>query len=96
MLSLVIPPFHEARFTLCLFKNIFGISCPGCGMTRAFLFLGHGNVREAITLNPISPLAFSIVVFLWFANAIRIFAGKGAQVRLRKQKRILSMLDLRL
>jgi hypothetical protein len=65
LLSILVPPFYHGEFTLCLFKNITGLPCPGCGMTRAFLFLGHGKIHEAVILNPNSLLIFPIIIFLW-------------------------------
>jgi hypothetical protein len=41
--------------TLCVFRNLTGIPCPGCGMTRAILRLGQLRFRDAVALNPFSP-----------------------------------------
>lgn len=45
---------------ICLLKRETGVECGGCGLTRGFVQLGHGNVWEAILLNPLSP-----IIFLW-------------------------------
>ncbi len=45
---------------VCLLQRKAGIECGGCGMTRGFVQLGHGNVWKAMLLNPLSP-----IVFLW-------------------------------
>lgn len=89
LLSILIPPFHEGRFTVCLFKNIFGIPSPGCGMTRAFLYLGHGDVYEAISLNPNSLLAFSIVIILWLNEIIKMIREKEVKIQLTKREKFL-------
>lgn len=89
LLSILIPPFHEGRFSICLFKNVFGIPCPGCGMTRAFLFLGHGDIYGAIRLNPNSLLAFSIVVSLWLNKTAQILVGKEVKIYLTSREKIL-------
>lgn len=44
--------------SICPFKNLTGLPCPGCGMTRAFHFLVHGRVHEAVQHNPISVILF--------------------------------------
>lgn len=44
----------------CPFKFIFGISCPGCGMTRAFLALITLNLKDAFYYHPLFP-----VVIIW-------------------------------
>ena len=28
---------------LCAFRGFLGVNCPGCGMTRSFIYLAHGN-----------------------------------------------------
>lgn len=62
-ISLLVPPFEQTRFTVCLFKNVTGVPCPSCGMTRAFLFLGHGQILKASTLNPLAlPVALLLLL----------------------------------
>src|SRR5436190_966524 len=34
----------------------FGIPCPGCGMTRATVFLFRGNWKEAMTMHAFAPI----------------------------------------
>ncbi|WP_207662140.1 DUF2752 domain-containing protein [Clostridium sp. AM58-1XD] len=37
----------------CPIRYVTGIPCPGCGMTRAFLSLLSGHVREAFSYHPL-------------------------------------------
>jgi hypothetical protein len=37
--------------TLCIIKNATGHTCPGCGMTRAFFHLLHGDISTAYHYN---------------------------------------------
>jgi len=50
---------------LCLIKNIFGVECPGCGMTRAFLSILHFDFDAAIAYNWKCIFVFPIVVILY-------------------------------
>ena len=45
---------YLSHFSLCAFRAVTGIQCPGCGMTRAFLSLGQLKFKEAIQFNPFS------------------------------------------
>ena len=74
--SVLVPPTRETPISLCLVHLLFGIPGPGCGMTRAFLFLGHGDLHAALELNPASPLAFALVLGLWANAGLIIFTGR--------------------
>ena len=39
--------------SICLFINIFGIPCPACGMTRAYMSLAHLDIRGAFYYHPL-------------------------------------------
>lgn len=70
LISLVVAPFENSRFSICLFKNVTGMPCPSCGMTRAFLFLGHGQIAKATALH---PLALPVALLL-LAQGARLFS----------------------
>ena len=48
---------------LCTFRRVLGIDCPGCGLTRCFISLGHGELLRAWRFNPAGILFFAVVVF---------------------------------
>ena len=45
--------------SVCPFFNLTGLPCPGCGLTRSFVSVGHGHVREAFAWHPLGPLLFA-------------------------------------
>ena len=57
----------------CLWRVLFDVVCPGCGLTRASLLLAHGRFREAAEMNAFIFLfaltgvwrAFPIVARMW-------------------------------
>jgi hypothetical protein len=54
---------HELHWG-CLFKQLFGIPCPTCGMTRSVLLTLHGHIGQAWTLNPAGTLmVFGTILF---------------------------------
>ena len=48
----------EGGPVLCLFRRITGLPCPSCGMTRAFVALGHRDFHTAIYFNLASPAVY--------------------------------------
>jgi hypothetical protein len=50
------------HISACPFRNLTGLPCPGCGMTRAFHHLTHGHVAEALRYNPLSIILFGAAV----------------------------------
>ncbi|MDP4204480.1 MAG: DUF2752 domain-containing protein [Bacteroidota bacterium] len=51
----------------CIFKDITGIPCPSCGVTRTILTLSKGQVWEALQINPLGILlgVFLLLFPLW-------------------------------
>ncbi|MBK7669466.1 MAG: DUF2752 domain-containing protein [Sphingobacteriaceae bacterium] len=44
---------------------MFGIDCPGCGMTRAFFALIRGNLMESLSYNPgLIPFLITVTALL--------------------------------
>ena len=46
---------YEAHWP-CLFRQLFALPCPGCGLTRGTLLTLDGGLGEAFALNPAAPL----------------------------------------
>ena len=38
------------------------LSCPGCGMTRSFTYMGHGQIVDAFRLHMLGPFLYTLVV----------------------------------
>lgn len=50
----------------CLFLRFCGLSCPGCGMTRAYLALMQGDVMGAFAHHPMFWAVPIIYLFILF------------------------------
>lgn len=56
--------------SICPFYNLTGLPCPGCGLTRAFVCLGHGQWREAWHWHPLGGLIYFLFALLWLRAGI--------------------------
>jgi Protein of unknown function (DUF2752) len=59
LLPLIDLPLPE----LCTMRRMTGINCPGCGLTRSFIALAHGDVRSSWLYNPAGILWFAAIAF---------------------------------
>lgn len=57
-------PFDGFGFDVCAVHRMTGLPCPGCGLTRAFISLAHGDLVTALGSNPFSVLLFPLFVLL--------------------------------
>ena len=54
---------YEAHWP-CLFRRLFALPCPGCGLTRGSLLALDGHFAEAFALNAAAPLiVFGLAAF---------------------------------
>ena len=52
-------------FTICGFKALTGLPCPGCGLTHSFCALGKADLREAFAFNAIGPPLYVVSILVW-------------------------------
>lgn len=61
-------------FTLCLFKNITGKDCPGCGVLRGVSAVMHLDFKCAYALNRMNiviiPLLAYLYIRFWILNRL--------------------------
>jgi hypothetical protein len=46
---------------VCTSQRLFGMDCLGCGLTRSFISIGHGDLLGAWRFNPAGLLGFVMV-----------------------------------
>jgi hypothetical protein len=49
----------------CPFLYLTGYYCPGCGTSRAFHQLLHGNIINAFNLNPLMVICIPLIAYLF-------------------------------
>lgn len=47
----------------CLWTTIFGMRCPGCGLTTASIELTHFHFKEAFDTNPLVYIVVPAIAF---------------------------------
>lgn len=62
----------ESFGVTCPIKYITGISCAGCGMSRAWIALLHFNIHEAFMYHPLFFLPPVVVIFMILKSKINI------------------------
>jgi Protein of unknown function (DUF2752) len=77
------PGAGGTRYPGCVFHQMTGLWCPGCGLTRGTYELLHGHLGTALGYNVFTPVALAVVVVAWLvwirtswgAPAIRVPQG---------------------
>lgn len=62
----------ESFGVTCSIKYITGISCAGCGMSRAWIALLHFNIHEAFMYHPLFFLPPVVVIVMLLKSKINI------------------------
>lgn len=66
----------------CAFKALTGLDCPGCGGTRAFWYLLHGNLSDAARSHAVAVFATPFLVYAYIAWTLkRVFNVKIPMLR---------------
>ncbi|HXE43461.1 MAG TPA: DUF2752 domain-containing protein [Candidatus Baltobacteraceae bacterium] len=63
-------PSAYGFYPICLFHKLTGLNCPGCGATRSFYAVVHGNFQSALKDNAlfVCVLALAGVRGAWYAQ----------------------------
>jgi hypothetical protein len=59
--TVVVPFLNRPLPEICMLRRMTGLSCPGCGLTRCFIALAHGDLASAWSFNPAGLWLFAIV-----------------------------------
>src|SRR5512133_78542 len=54
----------------CPFKAMFGIPCPGCGVSTAVSLLLHGDWQTSLQTHAFAPVFLGVVVFFLAAGLL--------------------------
>jgi len=74
----VVMPTTGLGFVLCWFKNLTGLPCPGCGLTRSFACISHLHFGEALHYHPFGPIIYAVAL----TSVAAKIAGEARRARL--------------
>ncbi len=89
-------PVSAGFFPVCPLFAVTGLSCPGCGLTRGFHALFHGDVLGALHFNALLPVYFLIFVYLFVAMISIAARGRGLSFNIFRPNLIWSFLVIAL
>lgn len=70
--------FDPSKITMipvCPLYYLTGFACPGCGLTRGFHSLFHGEILTAIDFNALIPVW--VLIFSYVGVSLVLFAVRG-------------------
>lgn len=70
-------PTQTHFLPVCPLFALTGFACPGCGLTRAFHALFHGDIITAIDFNALTPVWAVIFVYVAVSLTLMAIRGKG-------------------
>jgi hypothetical protein len=53
------------QHTICIYKNITGYDCYGCGITRAILSALHFQFQNAFNYNKLVVVVLPLLAYIW-------------------------------
>lgn len=82
--SLLYQPWAHDGPVICLFRRVTGAPCPGCGMTRSFCALGHGQWRAALGYHPLGPALYAVMLATWLGAVLKRLGRDGLYFALNR------------
>jgi hypothetical protein len=61
------------QHSICLFKNLFGVECYGCGITRAVISTIQFDFVSAFHYNKLIVIIFPLLVYIWLKALIQLW-----------------------
>ena len=89
-------PSNVSFFPVCPLYSMTGIACPGCGLTRGFHALFHGDVVSALDYNALLPFYAFIFGYFFVSLILMAVKGRGLSFNIFRPKLIWSFLAISL
>lgn len=66
---------------ICVFRRLTGLPCPGCGLTRSWVMLAHGDIARAFAFNVVGPVLFAVTVVALVVGGWAVISGRRPAAR---------------
>ncbi|MBA3634164.1 MAG: DUF2752 domain-containing protein [Acidobacteria bacterium] len=70
-------PTNAGFFPVCPLHATTGLNCPGCGLTRGFHALFHGDVLGALHFNALLPVYLFVGIYFFVSLSLVVVRGRG-------------------
>jgi hypothetical protein len=72
----LLPGVFSESGTICLLRNLTGLPCPTCGMTRSFCAVSRGEVGRAIDLHPLGLVVYAVFALVMVRSCLIAISGR--------------------
>lgn len=87
-------PTKSSFFPVCPLYALTGFACPGCGLTRGFHALFHGDLLTALDYNALIPLFVLVLGFVVITLVSVVVRGRGVMKLSASPKFLIGILVL--
>ncbi|CAN5616055.1 DUF2752 domain-containing protein [soil metagenome] len=77
-------PTTAGFFPVCPLHAVTGLNCPGCGLTRGFHALFHGDVLGALHFNALLPVYLFVGIYFLVSLSLIVVRGRGLSFNIFK------------
>jgi hypothetical protein len=67
----------KEQHSICIYKNLTGHECYGCGMTRAILSAIHFKFANAFQYNKLYLIVLPLLIYLWAKKLVNLWFGEN-------------------
>jgi hypothetical protein len=75
LLYLIPLEWLKSQHSVCIYKNITGNECYGCGMTRAIISAMHFQFKNAFYFNKLFIIVFPLLIYIWAKTLLNTWFG---------------------
>ncbi len=87
-------PSNVGFFPVCPLYAMTGLACPGCGLTRGFHALFHGDLLTALDYNALLPVFAFVLGYFFVSLFLLAIRGRGLSFKVFRPQFLYGFLAL--